>query len=158
MIFQMRPSVFETNSSSTHTLNISTLDDFLKFNRGEAYIIDTYSTDFQELLPERQSQIYTEEEVQDALDKYAPIYEQKYKNEKWYHPIDTNMLRDAYHDGTVTDDPYDVNKERMYARDDLGIMSYDDLHSTYDLEYYEQQFTSPSGDEMVAFGLFGYDG
>ena len=27
-----------------------------------------------------------------------------------------------------------------------------------DLETYERTFTSPSGDEMVAFGAFGYDG
>lgn len=157
MIFQVRPSVFETNSSSTHTLNICTSDEFRKFRHGEAYIVDTYSNDFQKLLPEHQSQIYTEEEVQDALDEYAPIYEEKHKDNRWYHPIDTNMLHDAYFD-KMNEDAYDVNKKRRDARFDLGIMSYDDFESRYDLEYYEQEFTSPSGDEMIAFGLFGYDG
>lgn len=41
----------------------------------------------------------------------------------------------------------------------LTICSKDDFYvRNGDLETYSETFTSPSGDEMVAFGAFGYDG
>ena len=40
MIFQVRQGVFETNSSSTHTLTICSKDDFDKWGRGEVFWLD----------------------------------------------------------------------------------------------------------------------
>ena len=37
--------------------------------------------------------------------------------------------------------------------------TYDEyMHSSYDLEVYSKHYTSPSGDELVVFGKYGYDG
>ena len=44
-------------------------------------------------------------------------------------------------------------------RSSLEAYTTDDFYvSNRDLETYSRNFTSPSGDEMVAFGAFGYDG
>lgn len=157
MLFQIRPCVFETNSSSTHTLNIGTEDEYRAFCKGEAYVIDSYSTDFMNCLPARESQIYTRDEVQEAIEKYAVIYKEKHENDSWYHPIDIHMLEDAYgeYEG---DEAYDINQERQDERYCLDIMTVDDFNKRYELEYYTQDFTTPSGDKMVAFGYYGYDG
>lgn len=40
MIFQVRQGVFETNSSSTHTLTICSKDDFDKWKHGEVFWLD----------------------------------------------------------------------------------------------------------------------
>lgn len=40
MIFQVRQGVFETNSSSTHTLTICSKDDYDKWKRGEVFWLD----------------------------------------------------------------------------------------------------------------------
>ena len=37
--------------------------------------------------------------------------------------------------------------------------TYDEyMHSSYDLEVYSKHYTSPSGDKLVVFGKYGYDG
>ena len=44
-------------------------------------------------------------------------------------------------------------------RSSLEVYTMDDWYARNDdLETYERSFTSPSGDEMVAFGAFGYNG
>ena len=99
MIFQVRQGVFETNSSSTHTLTICSKDDFDKWGRGEVFWLD-------------------------------------------------NGSLEAY----TTDDFYVRNGDlEAYTTDDFYVRN-------GDLETYSETFTSPSGDEMVAFGAFGYDG
>lgn len=158
MIFQMRPGVFETNSSSTHTFSICTQNEYNAFEHGDMYFVDACYTDFFKLLPQRQSCMYTYEELQKALDEYAPICEEKYKDQPWYRPIDTHMLEDAYTDNGVSN-PDEVNEERYSARVDLGIMSVNDFDRVNEcLEQYEENFITPSGDKMTIFGAYGYDG
>ena len=40
---------------------------------------------------------------------------------------------------------------------DMGFISWDDEGSEY-LEGFYQEFTTPSGETIVAFGEYGYDG
>ena len=82
---QTRVGVFETNSSSTHSLTICTEDDFERFKSGELRL------NRREL---------------------------------------------------VKPDPKDDDQ-----------VAYEDMGS--DLEYFEEEFTTPSGDKMVAFGEYG---
>lgn len=54
------------------------------------------------------------------------------------------------------DDEVESRREdaRLY---DLGIYTYEDWCRYNDeLEQYETSFTTPSGDDMVAFGAYGY--
>lgn len=82
---QTRVGVFETNSSSTHSLTICTEDDFERFKDGK------------------------------FMSRYGEL---------------------------VKPDPEDENQ-----------VAYEDMGS--DLEYFEERFTTPSGDKMVAFGEYG---
>lgn len=88
---QVRRGVFETNSSSTHSITICTLEEFEKFKAGEL-VWDEWN------------------------DKLIPI---------------TNE-----------------NAGRCTPFKKFGEY----------LETYVEGFTTPSGDNMVAFGEYGYDG
>lgn len=96
---QVRHGVFETNSSSTHSITICTNDEFEKFKRGEL-MFDQWN---EALVPK--------EEVPES-------------------------------------DP-----DRQYCTyDRLGDNGWSSL------DKYSHHFTTPSGDKMVAFGTYGYDG
>ena len=92
---QIRHGVFETNSSSTHSICICTQEEYDKWMRGEM-IYDNYN------------------------DKLVPI-------------------------------PDDMSNKYRYR-------TYDAYCNDYELEGYEEKFTTPSGDKMVVFGEYGYDG
>lgn len=55
MIFQVRQGVFETNSSSTHTLTICSKDDYDKWKRDEVFWLDNLALeqlDVKNLMPQ----------------------------------------------------------------------------------------------------------
>lgn len=96
------------------------------------------------------SGIYDKETVKQAIEKYAHEYEEKYKDEPWYTPVDVDMLEHS------DDDEIESRREdsRLW---DLGIYTYEDWCRYNDeLEQYETPFTTPSGDNMIAFGAYGY--
>ena len=150
MIFQVRQGVFETNSSSTHTLTICSKDDFDKWKHGEVFWLDNdwgkLQTNKSFVTPEELEELtekYNEEEQKriDAGDEYAKLLDMdKVLNEL----RDYDSWNDSYWDT---------------ERSSLEAYTMDDWYARNgDLETYERSFTSPSGDEMVAFGAFGYDG
>lgn len=95
MLRQIRLGVFETNSSSVHTLVIATEKDYEAFKAGEK-IFDRWNKELIDNTPKNH------EKYGDDLETYGEIG-----------------------DG---------------------------------FEYFEEYFTTPSGDEMAAFGYYGYDG
>lgn len=95
-MFSVRRNVFETNSSSTHSICICTEEDYKKWENGE-------------------------------------------------------KLWDYYSDKLV-----DVNEVPEEERNTWDFRDCD--FDEYCREWYETKFTTPSGDKMVAFGLYGYDG
>ena len=95
-MIQIRHGVFETNSSSTHSICIFTQEEYDKWMRCEM-IYDQYA------------------------EKIVPIDE-------------------------------DVNNNRYRYK------TYNAYCNDYTLEGYEEKFTTPSGDKMVVFGEYGYDG
>ena len=150
MIFQVRQGVFETNSSSTHTLTICSKDDYDKWKRGDVFWLNgswhKLYTDKDFVTPEELEELaekYNEEQQEyiDAGDKFAKVLDiDKVLNER----PDYDSWSDSY-----------WNTERSaleaYTTDDFYVCN-DELAT------YSKTFTSPSGDEMVAFGAFGYDG
>lgn len=117
MKVQIRRGVFETNSSSTHSLVITTQDDFTKWKNGEVYL-DKDTGDFVD---------------EDYIVSYA-------KDSRW---IDT--------DGKTNEE---ILEEVLC--DEYRFCTYSNYGDGY--EYFDESFTSPSGDDMIAFGYFGYDG
>ena len=150
MIFQVRKGVFETNSSSTHTLTICSKEDYEDWERGDKFWLDNdwgkLQTNKSFVTPEELAELtekYNEEEQKriDAGDEYAKLLDiDKVLNER----RDYDSWNDSYWDT---------------ERSALEAYTMDDWYQRNgDLETYERTFTSPSGDEMVAFGAFGYDG
>ena len=93
MKIQVRRGVFETNSSSVHTITICTEDEYQKWREGD-YIYNRWD---RTLVP------YTEE---------------------------TNGRR---------------------------FMTYEQFFDT-EFETFESNYTTPSGEKIIAFGYYGYDG
>ena len=155
-MIQIRAGVFETNSSSTHSLCIMTQDDFNKWvssHNGEYYFVggDGCGYAFNHCFADGVgSGIYDKETVKQAIENYAQEYEKKYKDEEWYTPVDVDMLEHS--------DDEEVESSREDSRLwDLGIYTYEDWCRYNDeLERYETSFTTPSGDDMIAFGAYGY--
>ena len=115
---QIRTGVFETNSSSCHTLSIMPKKDYERWKSEGLYLSE--------------GKIYTKEEVINELRK---------RDEKYgYEPED-------YSDEDTFDDA------RMYK-----YQTYDEWRDVEYLEIYVKDYTTESGDKIVVFGKYGYDG
>ena len=55
-------------------------------------------------------------------------------------------------DMSSNDDP------RVANNPDSQYVTYEELYNHSSCEFFSRYFTSPSGDQMVAWGYFGYDG
>ena len=150
MIFQVRQGVFETNSSSTHTLTICSKEDYEDWKRGDKFWLDNdwgkLQTNKSFVTPEELAELtekYNEKEQKriDAGDEYAKV-------------LDIDKVLNECRDYDSWEDSYwDTERSALeaYTMDDW-------YQRNGDLETYSRSFTSPSGDEMVAVGAFGYDG
>ena len=136
---QVRHGVFETNSSSTHSLTICSREEFDKWVKGEL-IFDSWNDCILEYKK------LSNEEKEDAKDEYnskkltywkdwEQLSEEEVKS--WYAQYQSTYLK---------------------RRDHYGLQTYDEWCEDYSLEHFTEHFTSPSGDKMVAFGKYGYDG
>ena len=130
----VRKNVFETNSSSTHSLVICTKEEFEKFKKGEK-ILDRYD----EKLVDRH------ENIIDKLIKTGEITEisNGYIYQNKYYETRSDIKSENFPDEDDFEDEY-----RYGTYESLGS----------ELESYEQEYTTKSGDEIVVFGEFGYDG
>ena len=120
---QVRRGVFETNSSSTHSLTMMMKSDYERWHNEKLYLYEGgYGWDSNKPVKDH---LYTKDEVVEFA-----------KNHEWYKDedeIDNEMLRD------------------------IGFISWDDEGSEY-LEGFYKEFTTPSGETIVAFGEYGYEG
>ena len=136
---KIRVGVFESNSSSTHSLSIVTEDVFNKWKNGEL-LFNRYSEDFVEA---KNYPTFTEEDVEDFYnenkEKYWKNWDQlsHYEKQEWVG---------KYKDEVLDDEDEDYMTYNRY-------MDY----YCYEYETYERHFTSPSNDKMIAFGYYGYD-
>lgn len=120
---QIRHGVFETNSSSTHSITMMMKSDYDRWHNEKLYLYEGgYGWDFNKPVL---NTLYTRDEVE----KFA-------KNNRYYN-------RDKELD----------NAELK----DMGFTAWDDEGSEY-LEGFYEEFTTPSGETIVAFGEYGYDG
>lgn len=150
MIFQVRQGVFETNSSSTHTLTICSKDDFDKWKNGEVFWLDN---DWHKL--DTDKNFVTPEELKELAEKYNEEQQKRIdEGDRFAKVLDIDKVINERPDYNSWDDSYyDTERSALeaYTTDDFYV-------SNENLETYSKTFISPSGDEMVAFGAFGYDG
>ena len=120
---QIRRGVFETNSSSTHSLTMMMKNDYDRWHNEKLYMYkDGYGWEFNQPVI---NSLYTREEIEEFAKR-----NRYYKNES---ELDSEMIRD------------------------MGFISWDDEGSEY-LEGFYEEFTTPSGETIVAFGEYGFDG
>ena len=115
---QIRYGVFETNSSSTHSITMCMKSDYDAWQRGEV------------LFDQEADAFITREQ---ALGIVA--------EGRWCNGVDPS---------TLTPDELDDALRENY------IYNFNNFGSMY-LEQYEDSFTTPSGETVVAFGEYGHD-
>lgn len=128
----IRRNVFETNSSSTHSLTICSEDEYDKWVNGELWLNYRYNG----------STFLTREEVLEIIKKdsetYSWITKEKYEEVKNSTGSHFDYLVNDLTDGEI-----------------IGYQNY--IYDDY-LSRYSEKYTSKSGDKIVVFGKYGYDG
>ena len=125
---QTRYGVFETNSSSTHSITMCMKDDYDKWANGEVYLNEGGWCSYSKY---KDKQFVTKEEAIDIV-----------VNNTYHHDADlTTMNNDELEE---------------YFRDN-EIYTCDSYGNEY-LENFEAEFTTPNGETVVSFGQYGYDG
>ena len=127
---QIRKGVFETNSSSTHSLVMCLKSDFDRWNNGEVLLFTGNEWLYPDDNAPQKNHFYTKEQ--------AIEFEKSSK----YPPAD--------------DMDWDGEEAEEYLRDNewYTCENYDDEY----LEWFDDTFTTPSGEEIIAFGQYGYCG
>lgn len=125
---QIRRGVFETNSSSVHSITMCSGEEFEKFRNGEVWHINDGGY---WCLPDRFSdrEWITPEEARQALREYK------------------------YYDGP---DPSELDDDEVCRALDRGVETYENIGGEY-YETYENKYTTPGGETIYAFGYYGHD-
>lgn len=134
---EIRRNVFETNSSSTHSLAICTEQEFEDWKAGKL-LFDKWGECF--ILPYQLS----DSEKRSAGLEYTANKKEYYKD--WDELADDQ--KEKWYSSYI---------ERHNLGDDDGV-SYDDFFDNDYLETYTRHYVTPSGDKIVCFGQYGYDG
>lgn len=129
-MIQIRQSVFETNSSSTHSITIAPESDFNKWKNGEVYLNEGWWGE--SIDPNKDKTFLTKDEVINLLEEY----------EYYKHNEDLNSMNDEELNETFRD---------------WDIYTFENYWNDY-LESYENHYVSEQGDDIVVFGQYGYDG
>lgn len=135
---QIRHGVFETNSSSTHSLTFCTEEEFEKWKAGKL-LFDTYNEELVEV----------DVSITDAEKNDAKAYYERCKKTFWkvWEQLSEEEV-EAWYRKYMEDfhkvDKYQYKTHHQYIYDS-------------DLETFTQRYTSPSGDKIVAFGKYGYN-
>ena len=147
---QIRQGLFETNSSSTHTITIVDAEDFENWKKGEVW----YNESDDKFLPVDES---IEENIKtienDFLrddEKLPELFKEKYRELK--------NLEEAIE--AAEDDPeltIDYNNLRWDYQS--FYISHDFWRDVVTDEYedYDESYTTKNGDKVVAFGYYGYN-
>lgn len=124
----IRRGVFETNSSSTHSITMCSQDEYDSFNRGKLYL---NKGGWSSLSINKDKEFVTKEEAIEIL-----------TNNQYPPDTDLNSLSD------------DELNEYFKDSEIYDSESYFDG----DLESFEDTYTTKNGEAVVAFGKYGYDG
>lgn len=132
---QIRQGVFETNSSSTHSITMCESSSFKKWKDGELYINLNKEGDEQFLLTDVAKK-WNKDFILNNHDKITWFTKENYEN------YETDEL------GYVID----------YSYADYCYISYNQwctMFNCYDI--YSNDYETKSGDKITAFGYYGHD-
>ena len=131
---QIRNGVFETNSSSVHSITMCMKDEYDRWETDNLFLFTGGGYFYPENNRPQKNHFYTKEEAIafERLSKFAPSENFDWSNDEAV----MNMLHDnEWYDFDYWDDYYGNNYET-----------------------FENSFITPSGEKVIAFGYTGYDG
>lgn len=143
-MLQIRKNVFETNSSSTHSITMCSQDEYDAWMKGELLLNDGWwgkdnTSEF------KNKKFVTRAEAEDIIRK-DPYYADKDLEDLSSIPDDE--LSHEYYD-------YET---KSYIGHNYGVYTVDNyIEANECLEWFEDKYTTSSGETVVAFGLYGTD-
>lgn len=152
----IRENVFETNSSSVHSLVIVSKDEFDALKNCDLLL------DYRTLIPVEKAYQETMEELAKFEDSMSEEYKASYK---------TTLTLEAFKEQLKKFDCYDLTygqredaaSETIENNRQAIVAALPEDYNTYDTyggDMYEtfcESYTTKSGDEVVAFGYYGHD-
>ena len=136
-MISVRRSVFETNSSSTHSITMCSENEYDKWKNGE-------------LLYKRwDGEFYTKEQIiEKARAKQEEYLKEKEKGATIYY------YKEKYINATTDEELYNAE----YDEDEY--QNFEDFWNDVECEYetFEDSYTAKSGEKIIAFGYHGYNG
>lgn len=117
-MIRVRQGVFETNSSSTHSITMCMKSEYELWQKG-CLFCDEWGEG-----------LISKEDALKRLQEYGRIKS-----------------------------PDEISEEELFEKLRYeGIFTFEDYKSSDYLEHYKETFTTPSGETVIAFGRYGYDG
>lgn len=143
---QIRKNVFETNSSSTHTLAICTEDEYKKWQEGKM-LFNKWNETFI-----KNSINITKQDKVEAEERYNTYKGEYYKD--WSEL--TEAERDKY---TYNYIAQQRRQEKSFSFEEDGLTYQEFMQdcSNGGLETETSHYTSPSGDKLVITCAYGYN-
>ena len=133
----IRGGVFETNSSSSHSLTLTDLETFEKWKNGEL-LFDNYGGKF-----------YTKEEAIEKLKKDGVNVDSKNEEDdyEWCEECDCPL------------EECDCQPDIFRDNDLFSYSDYEEYVNEYSEDVFEEIHTTPGGEKVIAFGHYsGFNG
>lgn len=146
----IRRNTFETNSSSTHSITMCSESDFDKWKNGELYYCDD------------DGKFYNDEERRRLIKEHIIYNKAKYDNGKYIYKdvtVDYEDLNKLYTEENLAE----ITEEEIatYMEEDFDYyelpLTYGEWDEYFEDEKYEDSYTTPNGETVVAFGYYGHD-
>ena len=128
-MLQVRHGVFETNSSSTHSITLCKKSDYDAWRNGEVYLNDGW---WSKELENRDKKFLTKEEA------IKLITDSGYFEDTDLYSLDEEELWEIFYEEGIYDTEMYGDKCEYY-------------------EEYEEKYVTDSGDVIIAFGYYGND-
>lgn len=135
---QIRRGVYETNSSSTHSLTMCSEEEFEQWEKGEV-LFDVWGSE----------KFVKAFDLSDNDKKYAA---QDYENQKNEFSKDWSELSES------AKEKYYLKYAQKNNIIDEDAKTYEEYMEDSYLETFINRYTSKSGDRIVAFGKYGFNG
>lgn len=131
-MLNIRYKIFETNSSSTHSIVMCTDEEYKKLRAGELMIAGWES----------------------PLGKYHDLVPRSAIYDWFWFKYKPNNLDHIESEYDLTEEEIADNVEEILAAEDIAY-TFDNYGQ--DFEWYDTSFTTPGGETVHAFGYYGND-
>lgn len=129
-MLQIRRNVFETNSSSTHSITMCSKDDYDRWINGEVYLNEGW---------------------------WRNDNESKYKDKKFVTRDEAIDIIKCNGGSIEYDDECHENFDEYIAEEYYIYTSDEYINDNESLEWFEDKYVTASDETVIAFGLYGYD-